>query len=82
VAHNPPAKTDRPVWFGGGRLAKDLMLPKHREGWDDSAEANNKATVRGVQNDIGLADISSRVEATSNLRGHRTTELATAQLAA
>jgi len=68
VAHSPPAKTDRPAWFGGGRLAKDLMLPKRREGWDDSAEANNKATVRGAQKDIGLADISSRVEATSTPR--------------
>ena len=45
MADNPPAKTDRPVWFGGGRLAKYLMLPKHPEGPDDPVEMNNKGTV-------------------------------------
>lgn len=34
-----PAGEDRPVWFGGGRLARDLTLPRLREGWPDSPQA-------------------------------------------
>ncbi|THG30113.1 relaxase/mobilization nuclease domain-containing protein [Naasia lichenicola] len=34
-----PAKGDRPVWYGGGRLARDLTLPRLRDGWTDSLEA-------------------------------------------
>lgn len=33
-----PSKGGRPVWFGGGHLAKDLTLPRLRGAWDDSAE--------------------------------------------
>ncbi|MGV9860929.1 relaxase/mobilization nuclease domain-containing protein [Gordonia sp. NPDC003425] len=29
----------RPVWFGGGRLGKDLTLPRMRLGWSDSPSA-------------------------------------------
>ncbi|WLP91772.1 relaxase/mobilization nuclease domain-containing protein [Gordonia sp. NB41Y] len=29
----------RPVWFGGGRLGKDLTLPRRRLGWSDSPSA-------------------------------------------
>jgi hypothetical protein len=39
VALKPPVKAEKPVWFGGGRLAKDLTLPKLREGWDTSTDA-------------------------------------------
>ncbi|MDH6238467.1 relaxase/mobilization nuclease domain-containing protein [Cryobacterium sp. CG_9.6] len=28
----------QPVWFGGGRLARDLTLPRLREGWPDSPQ--------------------------------------------
>lgn len=31
-----PVGQERPVWFGGGRLARDLTLPRLREGWPDS----------------------------------------------
>ncbi|MFF2300697.1 relaxase/mobilization nuclease domain-containing protein [Arthrobacter sp. NPDC058127] len=37
VAERPP-KGGRPVWFGGGHLAKDLTLPRLRGAWDDSPE--------------------------------------------
>lgn len=37
VAERPP-KGSRPVWFGGGHLAKDLTLPRLRGAWADSPE--------------------------------------------
>lgn len=33
-----PADGERPVWYGGGRLARDLTLPRLREGWPDSPQ--------------------------------------------
>jgi hypothetical protein len=33
-----PHKGGRPVWFGGGHLAKDLALPKLRAEWPDSPQ--------------------------------------------
>ena len=38
-----PTGDDRPVWFGGGRLARDLTLPRLREGWPDSPQAAQAA---------------------------------------
>lgn len=43
-----PTKAERaagikPVWFGGGRLAKDLTLPRLRDEWDQSADARTAA---------------------------------------
>lgn len=29
---------DKPVWYGGGRLAKDLALPRLRAGWEPVAD--------------------------------------------
>ncbi|GAB2722726.1 relaxase/mobilization nuclease domain-containing protein [Arthrobacter bambusae] len=37
VAERPP-RGSRPVWFGGGHLAKDLTLPRLRGAWTDSPE--------------------------------------------
>ncbi|WP_158437829.1 relaxase/mobilization nuclease domain-containing protein [Naasia lichenicola] len=34
-----PEKGGRPIWYGGGRLARDLTLPRLREGWADSVES-------------------------------------------
>lgn len=42
VAERPP-KGGRPVWFGGGHLAKDLTLPRLRGAWADSPELANGA---------------------------------------
>ncbi|MDQ0867460.1 relaxase/mobilization nuclease domain-containing protein [Arthrobacter globiformis] len=42
VAERPP-KGGRPVWFGGGHLAKDLALPKLRTEWHDTPQAATEA---------------------------------------
>ncbi|PVW02953.1 relaxase [Microbacterium sp. Gd 4-13] len=34
-----PVGNERPVWYGGGRLARDLTLPRLREGWPDSPQS-------------------------------------------
>jgi hypothetical protein len=34
-----PTTGERPVWFGGGRLARDLALPALRAGWQASPES-------------------------------------------
>ncbi|XUK61105.1 Relaxase [Plantibacter sp. RU18] len=39
VAVRPTNRGERPVWFGGGRLARDLTLPKLRADWPDNAES-------------------------------------------
>ena len=31
-----PTGGEKPIWYGGGRLARDLTLPRLREGWPDS----------------------------------------------
>jgi hypothetical protein len=38
VALRPPKDTPM-VWYGGGRLARDLTLPRMREGWPDSPQS-------------------------------------------
>ena len=38
-----PAGEDRPVWYGGGRLARALPLPRLREGWPDSPQTAQAA---------------------------------------
>lgn len=48
------ANGGRPVWYGGGRLSKDLTLPRLRDEWDQSEDARTaaaaewKATRRGT----------------------------------
>ena len=34
-----PVKDAQPIWYGGGRLARDLTLPRMREGWPDSVQS-------------------------------------------
>lgn len=34
-----PAAGQQPIWYGGGRLARDLTLPRLREGWPDSPQS-------------------------------------------
>jgi hypothetical protein len=53
---------DTPIWFGGGRLAKDLTLPKLRKHWEPSLEdrkaavlewAATKSTAPGRESIVG-----------------------------
>ena len=32
-----PANGERPIWYGGGQMGRDLTLPRLREGWPDTA---------------------------------------------
>jgi hypothetical protein len=36
---------DKPIWFGGGKLAKDLTLPNLRQFWEQSAADRKTAVV-------------------------------------
>jgi hypothetical protein len=38
-----PTSGERPVWYGGGKLARDLTLPRLRESWVDSPETASTA---------------------------------------
>lgn len=42
VAERPP-RGARPIWYGGGRLARDLTLPKLRAGWTDTPQTAGEA---------------------------------------
>ncbi|QGG39902.1 relaxase/mobilization nuclease domain-containing protein [Aeromicrobium yanjiei] len=42
VAARPPAG-EKPVWFGGGNLGRDLTLPRLRSGWPDTPEEHTAA---------------------------------------
>ena len=42
VALRGPAG-ERPIWHGGGKLARDLTLPRLREGWPDSPDTAQAA---------------------------------------
>lgn len=43
VAQRPRIAGERPVWYGGGRLGRDLTLPRLRGDWPDTAEASTAA---------------------------------------
>ena len=38
-----PAKGERAIWFGGGRLARDLSLTRLRENWPDTPQSATEA---------------------------------------
>lgn len=43
-----PKYGERPVWYGGGRLARDLTLPRLRTAWEDSPTAASAAAAEWV----------------------------------
>lgn len=63
VAERPP-KGGRPVWFGGGHLAKDLALPKLRQEWPDSPQAAGEAAAEWGAAARGRRPVSVGREAT------------------
>ncbi len=38
-----PTHGERPIWYGGGKLARDLTLPRLREAWPDTPEGATAA---------------------------------------
>ena len=42
VAERPVAG-ERPIWYGGGHLARDLTLPRLRDGWPDTPTGASEA---------------------------------------
>ncbi len=42
VAQRPEAG-ERPIWYGGGQLARDLALPRLRDGWPDTPTGATEA---------------------------------------
>lgn len=42
VAERPEAG-ERPIWYGGGRLGRDLALPRLRDGWPDTPTGASQA---------------------------------------
>lgn len=42
VAQRPEAG-ERPIWYGGGNLARDLALPRLRDGWPDTPTGASEA---------------------------------------
>ena len=38
-----PAVGERPIWYGGGSLARDLTLPRLRQEWPDTPQAATEA---------------------------------------
>lgn len=43
VAQRPPSRAERPVWYGGGRLGRDLTLTRLREEWPDDPTTASEA---------------------------------------
>ncbi|MFC0456223.1 relaxase/mobilization nuclease domain-containing protein [Arthrobacter liuii] len=42
VAQRPQAG-ERPIWYGGGQLGRDLTLPRLRDGWEDTPTGAGEA---------------------------------------
>lgn len=86
VAERPPVGMD-PVWFGGGKLAKDLTLPALRTAWADTPETAQEAAEewwaakrhqRIVRRDAPDMTRGARV---SMIGGHAVDEVAARKLA-
>jgi hypothetical protein len=62
VALRAPAG-ERPVWFGGGTLAKDLTLPRLRGTWPDTPEGASAAVDEWTAAGRGQRPVAPGVEA-------------------
>jgi hypothetical protein len=58
-----PAAGERPVWFGGGQLARDLTLPRLRQGWPDTPEGATVAAAEWGASARGQAPTTDGPEA-------------------
>lgn len=74
-----PAGGGRPVWFGGGHLARDLSLPRLRAGWPDTPQAAAAAVAEwraGGRNRRVVAPGREAVDPDPQLWAQHTTEVA------
>lgn len=58
-----PFHGERPIWFGGGRLGRDLTLPSLREAWPDTPEGASQAAAEWVAGKRGRRPVSPGREA-------------------
>ncbi|OJV22914.1 MAG: hypothetical protein BGO26_00275 [Actinobacteria bacterium 69-20] len=61
-----PADGTRPVWFGGGQLARDLTLPRLRAEWPDSPEAASVAAAEWTAAARGQRPVAPGAESTTS----------------
>ncbi len=77
VAVRPTVKGESPVWYGGGRLSRELTLPRLRENWpktDDTAVA--EAWQAGASRGGGPRTSRTRRPASRQVQERCATELA------
>lgn len=63
VAERPTAG-ERPIWYGGGHLARDLTLPRLRDGWPDTPLGASEAAAEWAAAKRGRRVVSPGREAT------------------
>ena len=57
-----PEPGERPIWYGGGHLARDLTLPRLREEWPDTAEGAMSAAAEWTAAKRGRRPVSPGAE--------------------
>lgn len=58
-----PAESEQPVWYGGGRLARDLTLPRLRAEWPDTPATASAAVAEWQARDREQPPVSHGREA-------------------
>ena len=57
-----PTAGERPVWYGGGRLAHDLTLPRLRESWPDTPDVATAAAAEWTAAKRGRRPVNARAD--------------------
>ena len=58
-----PEHGERPIWYGGGHLGRDLSLPRLRKDWPDSPEGANAAAAEWAAARRGRRPVAPGLEA-------------------
>lgn len=64
VAERPVAG-ERPIWYGGGHLARDLTLPRLRDGWPDTPTGASEAAAEWAAAKRGRRPVAPGRETTA-----------------
>ena len=64
------AKDGQIIWYGGGKLAADLTLPKLRARWDNSPDRDPLAAASALPAPAARAVLRATVAATAEQTGH------------